>query len=204
MISSNRNLCIKHQEHTYNSLILDHSICLIESIRSSSRLIKTLHYWVLKESSTRKISFSQRSRRLFASKTRCKTMKFSKFLNNISNSQAFFDSTSKNSFIIRQFLIYLLAFKSSSRCRCDTIFLCSFVCLRQLLKFVEISFASIYTSVIVERINVFSRVTKKKKLEIELIKVSVSSRRISFIDINRLIISKHSNHLQIIKSSNII
>ncbi len=117
-------------EHTYNSLILNHSTRLIESIRSSSRLFITLHYWMLKESSTRKISFSQRSRRLFASKTRRKTMKFSRFLNNISNFQAFFDLTWKNSFIICQFLIYLLAFKTSSRCRCDTSFLFLFVCLQ--------------------------------------------------------------------------
>ncbi len=41
-------------EHTYNSLILHHSTRLIESIRSSSCLIKILHYWMLKSSSTRK------------------------------------------------------------------------------------------------------------------------------------------------------
>jgi hypothetical protein len=40
--------------HTYISLIWYHSTRLIESYRTSSRLIKTLHYWVLWRSRTRK------------------------------------------------------------------------------------------------------------------------------------------------------
>jgi hypothetical protein len=43
--------------HTYNSLIWYHSTRLIESCRISPRLIKSLHYWVLWRSKTRKPRF---------------------------------------------------------------------------------------------------------------------------------------------------
>ncbi len=111
-------------------------------------------------------------------------MTFSKFLNNINKFQAFFNLISKNSFIIRQFHTYLFTFKSSSRCRCNTIFLCLFVYLRQLLQFVEINFANICINAIFEQINVYRKLRRGKKLEIRLIKVFVLSQRISFVDIN--------------------
>ncbi len=76
----------------------------------------------------------------------------SNFLNKTVNFHTFFNLSSKNSLINRYFLIYLLFFKSSSRRRRDTTNLYLFICLRQLLKFIEISFTNIYVNAIFERI----------------------------------------------------
>jgi hypothetical protein len=80
----------------------------------------------------------------------------------IRNFQAIFYLSSKNSFYKDYFFIYLLCFKSSSHRRRDTAHLYLFICFRQLLKFAEISFASICVSAIFERIKLSQRLRIEK------------------------------------------
>jgi hypothetical protein len=70
-----------------------------------------------------------------------------------------------NSFIIRQFFIFLLFFELSNCCRCDTTHLYVFVYLRQLLKFVEISFANICINAIFERIKSYEEEKTRSKVD---------------------------------------
>ncbi len=107
------------------------------------------------------------------------------FLNKTVNFQKLFSLSSKSSFINRYFFMYLLFFKSSSRrCR-DITNLYLFICLRQLLKFVEISVTSICVMRFSSELS-SQKITKRTILEIRLIKVLALSRKISFV--NNLII----------------
>ncbi len=102
----------------------------------------------------------------FAAKSRSKiALQKSKkfvFLNNAVNSQVIFNLFSKKSLYKHQFEFYLIWFKSFNRCRRDTAHSCLFTCLRQLLKFVELSFANICTNAIFERIKLYQRLRREK------------------------------------------
>ncbi len=103
-------------------------------------------------------TFAAKSRGKIASQ---KSEKFV-FLNNAVNFQVFFNLSSKKSSYKHQFEFYLILFKSFNLCRRGTAHSCLFTCLRQLLKFVELSFASICISAIFERIKLYQRLRRRK------------------------------------------
>jgi hypothetical protein len=153
-----RDLISSINDHIYNSLIWHISNRLIESCRMSSRLIKILHYWVWWVSSTEKSRFRDDRDEVSSQNA----WKKSVFLNNIVNSQTFFDLSSKYSLNQRYFLTFLLCFQSSKRRRRDTTHLYLFTCVEHLLKFVEISFANICVNAIFERIKLSQRLRRRK------------------------------------------
>ncbi len=125
-----------------------------------------------------KTSFSRRSRRSFAAK-RVEKINFSQQHCQFSSVfRSVFEIFIESTLIFYISTLFLIIKTTSSRYNAF-VFVYLFT---TAFKVVEISFANTCVSAIFEQIKLFQRLRRRKKLEVRLIKVLASSRRISFVD----------------------